>query len=85
MAVEITKQSNGIDEMLTCEQRAEAEEYYKSKGVGFSAQERYEHFRDDPSLSRSIYYNVNYDGQSEKDISRLALMEWILWEWDGSI
>jgi hypothetical protein len=82
--LKITEQPNGVKETLTPELRASAEEYYKTKGVGPTAQERYEHFRDTPELSHSIYYNINYDKSTEANTSRLAILEWALWRWDGS-
>lgn len=85
MPAQIQKQPNGVNEMLTPVQRAKAEEYYTSKGIGLTAKERYEHFRDDPELSDSIYYNINYSRKSEGDTSRLALLEWTLFRWDGSL
>ncbi len=78
------RQANDVDEQLTPAQRIKAEEYYKSKGVGSSAKERYEHFRDDPKLSR-FYRNFHCGGTDHTDVSRLASLEWIAWRWDGSI
>lgn len=82
--VEQAKQPNGIEEILNPEKRAEAEAYYTSKGVGSTADERYHHFRDDPYLGPAFYYNFNYSPASEERVSRLALLEWARWQWDGS-
>ncbi len=85
MAKVIAEQPNGVEENLLPDKRAVAEEYYRSKGIGSSAVERYEHFRNDPKLRQSIFYNVNYSSESDKDVSRLALLEWTLWGWNGEI
>lgn len=79
-----TTQPNGVEEHLTPNNRALAERYYSEAGVGSTAEERYEHFRTDPRLARSCYYNINYDPKTEKDVSRLSVLEWLAWQWDGS-
>ncbi len=80
-----SKQPNGVDEMLNPENRARAEQYYSESGVGPTAEERYEHFRKTPKRSGPYYYNINYSKGTESDVSRLSLLEWMLWQWSGEI
>ncbi len=84
MATRSVRQKDEVDD-LTPNQRAEAEAYYKSKGVGPSKLERYEHFRDDPQLNRAFYCNVGYDKSTENDTSRLSVLEFMKWGWNGEI
>ncbi len=80
----VIKQPNGVEEHLTPNNRALAEKYYSDAGLGPTAEERYEHFKTDPVLSRSCYYNINYDPETEEDVSRLSVLEWFAWQWDGA-
>ena len=80
------KQSNGIEEQLNSENREKAENYYKLKKVGPSAEERYRHFRTNSKLT-GIFYNFQHHliGEPNEIAQRLPLLEWAAFEWNGEL
>lgn len=77
-AEEAIIQRNGMREFLKPENRAIAERYYQSKGVGESVQDRLNLFTTDGEL---VWFYKFFQTHSGKD-DYLAWLEWGFWQWD---